>query len=93
MDKRIVIASIALLLALVFAAAATYLEIVNPAPMTGWVDNKTCHYKYYPANSSTPLVYALGITSENGREATTWIVTKEVFERFAVGDLVKRGGR
>ncbi len=93
MSKQIVIASTALLLALIFAAAATYLEIANPAPMTGYIDCKVYHPAYYPVNNRTPWVYALGITSEDGRSATTWIVTKEVYERFAVGDLVKRGGR
>lgn len=93
MDKRIVIASIALLLALVFAAAATYLEIANPAPMTGYIDCKTYHPAYFPADSNTPWVYALGITSTDGRRATTWIVTRDVYERYTVGDPVQRGRR
>ncbi len=93
MDKRIVIASIALLLALVFAAAATYLEIVNPAPMTGYIDCKTYHPAYYPADIHTPWIYSLGITSTDGRRATTWIVSQEVYESYSVGNLVKRGGR
>lgn len=93
MSKQIIIASTALLLALIFAAAATYLEIVNPAPMTGWVDNKTYHPAYYPVDSNTPWVYVLGITSTDGRRATTWIVSQEVYESYSVGDLVKRGRR
>ncbi len=93
MDKRIVIASIALLLALVFAAAATWLEVANPAPMTGYIDCKVYHPAYYPVNNRTPWVYSLGITSEDGRRATTWIVTRDVYERYTVGDPVQRGRR
>lgn len=93
MNKSIVIVCVALLLSIVFAAAATWLEVANPAPMTGYIDCKTHHPEYYPADIRTPWVYALGITSTDGRRATTWIVSREVYESYSVGDLVKRGGR
>ncbi len=93
MNKSIAIAATALLLALIFAVAATWLEVVNPAPMTGYIDCKVYHPAYYPVNNRTPWVYSLGITSEDGRKATTWIVSRDVYESYSVGDLVKRGRR
>lgn len=59
-------------------------------PMTGYIDSKTVHPQYYPANHTTPLVYALGITSEDGRRATTWIVDEETYNAYTLGDEVRR---
>lgn len=85
-----IIVIVVLLLALGFAAFTGYLAITNPPPMTGRIDGKSYHPAYFPADESTPWVYALGITSEDGRQATTWIVDKETYDRYVVGQHVER---
>lgn len=85
-----VIALIVILALLCFAAFAAYLDKVNPPPMTGYIDGKSYHPAYYPADESTPWVYALGITSEDGQRATTWKVDKETYDRYVVGQHVER---
>lgn len=56
-------------------------------PMTGYIDNKTYHPAYFPADQDTPWVYCLGITSADGRSATSWKVSKEVYDSYNIGDL------
>lgn len=92
MNERAMTIIVAILaLALILAAGfATYLNLTNPPPMTGHIDGKSYHPAYYPADESTPWVYALGITSEDGQRATTWIVDKETYDRYVVGQHVER---
>lgn len=85
-----IIAIIILLLAVGVALFGGYLAHTNPPPMTGYIDGKSYHPAYFPADERTPWVYALGITSEDGRQATTWIVDKETYDRYVVGQRVER---
>lgn len=91
MSKDIIISIICLVLAVAFLAGTIYLLAGNPAPMTGRIDCKNYHPAYYPVDDETPWVYSLGITSTDGRRATTWIVDKETYNRYSVGDKVIRG--
>lgn len=91
MSKGIIISIICVVLALAFVAGTIYLLAANPAPMTGHIDSKNYHPAYFPVNDDTPWVYALGITSTDGRRATSWIVDEETYNRYSIGDLVKRG--
>ena len=91
MSNDIIISIICLVLALVFVAGSIYLLAVNPAPMTGYIDCKTHHPKYFPADDDTPWVYTLGITSTDGRRSTVWVVDENTFYRYSVGDKVIRG--
>lgn len=59
----------------------------NVPPMTGYIDNKTYHPAYFPADPNTPWVYCLGITSTDGRASTTWKVNKETYDSYNIGDL------
>lgn len=56
-------------------------------PMTGYIDGKSYHPAYYPVDQNTPWVYCLGITSTDGRAATTWKVNKETYDSYNIGDL------
>ena len=91
MSKDIIISIICLVLALAFLAGSVYLLAGNPAPMTGHIDSKKYHPARFPVEEDTPWVYALGITSTDGRQATTWIVDEETYNRYSVGDMVIRG--
>lgn len=91
MSNDLIISIICLVLAVVFVAGSIYLLAANPAPMTGRIDSKTHHPKYFPANDDTPWVYALGITSTDGKRSTVWIVNENTYYRYSIGDQVKRG--
>lgn len=91
MSKDIIISIICLVFVLAFLAGTIYLLAGNLAPMTGHIDSKTYHPAYFPVDDDTPWVYSLGITSTDGHRATSWIVDEETFNRYSVGDLVKRG--
>lgn len=91
MSNDIIISIICLVLALVFVAGSIYLLAINPAPMTGYIDSKTHHPKYFPATDDTPWVYTLGITSTDGRRSTVWVVDENTYYRYSIGDLVKKG--
>ena len=91
MSKDIIISIICLVLALAFVAGTIYLLAGNPAPMAGHISRKSYHPEYFPADKDTPLVYCLCITSDNGKKTTNWTVSKEVFDRYSVGDPVRLG--
>lgn len=91
MSNDIIISAICLVLALTFVAGTIYLLAGNPAPMTGHIDCKHHHPKYFPANDDTPWVYTLGITSTDGRRSTVWVVDEDTYYRYSIGDKVKKG--
>ena len=91
MSNDIIISIICLGLALVFLVGTFYLLTVNPSPMTGYIDSKTHHPAYFPANDDTPWVYSLGITSTDGKRSTVWVVDENTYYRYSVGDKVYRG--
>ena len=90
MSNDIIISVICLALALIFVTGTIYLLAVNPAPMTGYIDCKTHHPAYFPANYETPWVYTLGITSTDGQRSTVWVVDENTYYRYNIGDKVKR---
>lgn len=93
MKNSIAIVAISMLLSLILVAVSltAWTLIANPAPMSGNISRKTCHPEYYPNGIDTPVVYCLCITSNNGKKTTNWTVSKEVFDRYSVGDPVRLG--
>ena len=79
---------IALVSTIVFATGAIALNIIDPPPMTGYITDKDHHPAYYPVDSNTPEVYVLAITDVAGRRCVSWVVSKERWELYSVGDIV-----
>ena len=84
------IAVIAVILIVVVALSAAY-KVSNPPPMTGHISEKTYHPASYPARDDTPWVRVLTITSADGTRACSWVVDEDTYNRYSVGDNVKRG--
>lgn len=78
---------ILLLIAVTCIIVAIVLYVRTTPPMDGYIDGKSYHPAYYPVDQNTPWVYCLGITSTDGRAATTWKVNKETYDSYNIGDL------
>lgn len=79
---------------LILAAMAVLLSCYaasKPVPMTGYITDKTYHPAYFPADYDTPWVYCLVIQDETATKCTSWQVSKEVYERYAIGQHVVKG--
>lgn len=73
------------------AVALCFYKSSSPVPMTGYVTEKTYHPEYFPADYQTPWVYCIVIQDTTATRCTSWRVSKEVYDRYTVGQYVKKG--
>lgn len=80
-----------LLILAVMAVVLSCYAASCPIPMTGYVTEKTYHPAYYPADHKTPWVYCVVIQDETATRCTSWQVPQDVYDRYTVGQYVKKG--
>lgn len=90
-DRAAKILLVALIVLALIAAALCFYKSSSPVPMTGYVTDKTYHPEYFPADYQTPWVYCVVIQDETATRCTSWRVSKDVYDRYTVGQYVKKG--
>lgn len=90
-DRAAKVLLIVLIILALIAVALSFYKASNPVPMTGYVTKKTYHPEYFPADDRTPWVYCVVIQDTTATRCASWRVPKEVYDRYTIGQYVKKG--